>query len=315
MTIVFFATNRHADQAAPGGFGAALAPEGAAGITYGTATVTDGKLGAVSDLQPGNWSEAALAQILLAGKPIFVTLHGFDYTMAQSLQRAASLGDGLVRQGTDAIILAFCWPSAGRLVDFPDLTAAYRHDQTQAAASAGAIAAFFGQVAALRTGSNAAAPRRRFSLLCHSMGGYALAGALDLWQGAGILFDDTLLAAADERSDSFGLADGSRLGRLPRLSSRQTIYFSRDDEALALSSIMNGAVRLGHDGPVGRQNAALFPPAGFRLIDCTAIDPTSLDPDDSHQYYRTVPAVVVDIAAVVGGTATTVGTLVEQAAA
>lgn len=307
MTSVYFATNRALDAAAPGGFGATLSTD----IAYGAASLDPKGAVSIGAVTSGAWSGDVAAAITAAAKPIFVTLHGFDYTMAQSLQRAASLGDGLARSGTDATVLAFCWPSAGRLVEFPDPAAAYRHDQAQAAASAGAIAAFFGQLAVFR----AAMPRRRFSLLCHSMGGYALAGALDLWQGGGIVFDDTVLAALDERADSFGLADRSRLGRLPRLSRRQTIYFARDDAALALSSVINGGVRLGHDGPVGRQNAALFPPTGFRLIDCTAIDPADLDPDDSHQYYRTVPAIVADIAAVVGGTAAMVGTLVERAAA
>jgi esterase/lipase superfamily enzyme len=299
MTTVLFATNRLADSSVPGGFGALMAQEGPANITYGTAAVENGRLAAVADIQPGHWPDATLGMI--ARSPVsLVTVHGFDYSFEDSLIRAASLGD---LYGVKTVI-APCWPSAGRLIEFGLPDDAYLHDQKMAAASGPAIAHMLTTLALIR---GYQAPGARMTGLFHSMGSFVLGGALDALDAFGMppapLFDDALLAAADERADSFDLADHARLGRLSRVAVRQTLYFAQDDEVLALSAAINGAARLGQDGPIDRQNADLFPPEIFRFVDCTASDPVDLDPDDSHQYYRNSPVVVADIAAVVTGRA------------
>jgi esterase/lipase superfamily enzyme len=313
MTQVYFATNRAADSAAPAGFGAQLAPA----VSYGLATFDTHGKPAIGPVTAGGWSDDLVDQIVSAGKTVFVTIHGFDYAWPDALARARLLGDIYGQAGADATVLAFSWPSSGRLVDFPDLAGSYEHDQKQAAASAGAIALFLAQLSYLRFNIQARHGSARIVLLCHSMGNFAFAGALDALQdlGGAPLFDAVALAAADEQWDSFSLPGGGRLGRLGAISAQTSIYFARHDAALMISQspIVNGVQRLGFDGPKGRANTTLFPADHFRLIDCTPVEPEDLNPDDSHQYYRTVPAVVADIAAVIAGSAKPVGTLLEKA--
>jgi esterase/lipase superfamily enzyme len=127
----------------------------------------------------------------------------------------------------------------------------------------------------------------RIILLAHSMGNWALAAGVSTWflqgQGPAALFDEAILAAADEVANSFAMPPPRRL----QLS----------------ATINGGVVRLGHDGPTNRADPTLFPPSRWRMVDCS----TLRDYDDgllnSHQYYRRSPAARADIAAVIAGTA------------
>ena len=144
---------------------------------------------------------------------------------------------------------------------------------------------------------------RRVFLLAHSMGNFALAAAVESWfshnNPAVPLFDETFLPAADERWDSFTLPMGARLSQLPALSPRISIYYSARDIALYLSIAVNLISRLGHEGPLHKTDAALYPPARFRILDCAEVNDYNLlnPPDASHQYYRRSPKVRTDIVA------------------
>jgi len=194
-------------------------------------------------------------------------------------------------------VIAYSWPSIGEVVEFlRAVDDAYLTDQAHAAASAPAIALFLGQMAQLRQRIGAG---RRLILLAHSMGNFALAGALDAYgtPPAASIFDVVLLAAADERADSFSPAPVSRLGLLWPFTKSVGIYFSRVDSVLdVFSAAINGNERLGHSGPQPPLAAA---PASLRLVDCREVDITTLNPDDSHQYYYTAPEVIADIASVI----------------
>src|SRR5438132_8484207 len=117
---------------------------------------------------------------------------------------------------------------------------------------------------------------RRIFLLAHSMGNFALAAAVESWfshhNPVGRLFDEVLLAAEDERWDSFTLPMGARLSRLPELTPRISIYYSIRDIALYLSFAVNFIRRLGHEGPIHKTDAALYPPARFRILDCAEVN-------------------------------------------
>jgi esterase/lipase superfamily enzyme len=136
------------------------------------------------------------------------------------------------------------------------------------------------------------------------MGNFALAAAVESWfshtNPTGRLFDEVFLAAADERWDSFTLPLAARLSRLPELTPRTSLYYSVRDIALYLSIAVNFIPRLGHEGPMHKNDPALYPRAGFRILDCAEVgDYNLLDPPDaSHQYYRRSPKVRADIAAV-----------------
>lgn len=303
MTTVYFATNRAADPGCPGGYGAALSPV----TTYAVADVEGidlanadaGKIASISDVNEGDgeWNGGTLDAILAAGKPLLVFIHGFDNSFKDALARAAYLAEMYKARGTDVTMLAFTWPSAGKLLDLSLNPAdAYLQDQGRAAGSARAIAEFFGLLEGIRSIPNTGLS---MTLLCHSMGNYALAEALNAYAPSKeeLLFDAVILAAADERFDSFSLPDGSRLGHLADIAARTTVYHASCDAALGISHIVNGIDRLGRVGPPGSFNH----PA-IRVVDCSAVDQDPLfDPDKSHQYYRWQADVEADAAAVILG--------------
>jgi len=146
----------------------------------------------------------------------------------------------------------------------------------------------------------------RVFLLSHSMGNYALQAGVQSWfthgNGDAALFDEAILAAADERYDSFDFPEPGRLSALYRLAPRISIYFSRMDNVLALSMAINlGAKRLGQDGPHDRYNTGKFPPAQYRMVDCSGFGDYPIDFGSSHQYYRRSPGVRAEIAQAMTG--------------
>jgi esterase/lipase superfamily enzyme len=102
-------------------------------------------------------------------------------------------------------------------------------------------------------------------LLAHSMGNYVMGFGVERWfatpRPVNLLFDSTVLAAADEPFDTFGLANGRRLANLREITSRITVYSSREDLLMHASRLANGDFRLGYDGPPNRADQTLFPPA------------------------------------------------------
>jgi esterase/lipase superfamily enzyme len=301
VSTLYFATNRLSDAHSIGGFG--VAPS--ATTSYGAAGIgADGALAVDPRVAAGGWAEPLADAIVAAGTPILVIIHGFNYSFGEAIARAASLGGLLASQGAAATMIAFCWPSQDRLIEIPNLAGAYAEDRAMAAGSATAIADFFTQLGLLRgqilrrTGQGQ--PAGRIGLLCHSLGAYALAEALDQAR-PGIVFDEAILAAADEQWNSFSLAGGRRLGQLGLVSQRQTIYFTQEDEVLHFSGTVLGQQRLGYDGPQGKADRRCFPPERFRLIDCSSCDRDTLDPNDSHQYYRKSRAIIADMAQLLTG--------------
>ena len=149
--------------------------------------------------------------------------------------------------------------------------------------------------------TKARASGQRVFLLTHSMGNWALQAAVESWfahgNGDAALFDVALLAAADERYDGFDFPPAGRLTGLDRLAKRIAIYFSKEDAVLQISMAINlGAKRLGQDGPHDRFDTQQFPPATYRMTDCSGFDDYNINPASSHQYYRRSPGVRTEIA-------------------
>ena len=180
---------------------------------------------------------------------------------------------------------------------------AYRHDQAKAAASAFHLAHFLRVIDQLRARQSNECPDGRVFLLAHSMGNHALSGAVQLWTGSGdpreAIFDCAILAAADEAAHTLYLPGNAQLTGLRHLAKRVSVYHSKIDLAMYLSTTVNLTQRLGFDGPPDKHNISAYPPAKFRFVDCTHIkDYPLLDPPDaSHQYYRRSIWVRADIAA------------------
>jgi esterase/lipase superfamily enzyme len=140
------------------------------------------------------------------------------------------------------------------------------------------------------------------------MGNWALQAAVESWfshgNGPAPLFDEIILAAADEQYDTFGFPEPGRFSSLYRLGGRISIYFSASDEVLKVSEVINlGAERLGEDGPRNRSDATRFPPSRYRMLDCTTFRDYSFDFASSHQYYRRSPTVRTEIAQTMAGPA------------
>jgi esterase/lipase superfamily enzyme len=314
---VYFATNRVAQGPSTDwhSYGAdIIPPTDPSQIIYAEAFVQEtdlavegsGAITAISHPQTSGFETGVAQDIVGSGRNILVFIHGFANSFLNSIARAAYNREWFAAPGADAAdttVIAFSWPSLGQLFAAPPhlLPDDYLRDQAQAGRSAFHIASFFANLQPMLT--QVRNQGRRVFLLAHSMGNFALAGTVESWFSDGnptvTMFDEVFLAAADERWDSFTLPMGARLTRLPALTPRISIYYSIRDVALYLSIAVNFIPRHGHEGPIHKADAARYPPAPFRMLDCAEVNDYSLlnPPDASHQYYRRSPKVRADIVA------------------
>lgn len=283
--------------------GGIVAPSSPVGITYGAAFVNEvdltadtvGAITGIENVSQGSFSTEAAGDLGDAGRNLLVFVHGFDNSFENAITRAAFVREWLAGTGAveaDTSVVAFSWPSLGQLIGFPVPWSDYLADQTMADRSGLHLMSFFANLEPIL--KRARANGRRVFLLTHSMGNLALQSAVENWfshgNGAGILFDEAFLAAADERYDSFDFPMSGRLSALDRLARRISILFSDDDAVLSLSMKVNlGAKRLGQDGPHSRFDTQRFPPSCYSMFDCTGLRDYDLGFSSSHQYYRRSP--------------------------
>jgi esterase/lipase superfamily enzyme len=306
-TTVFFASNRvlTGDPAIVASYGPNIQPPSVStGMIYGVAFVDgvdvdadrQGSITAIQNTNKGAFAANVAGDLSNAGRNLLVFIHGFDNTFEDAIARAAFNREFLAASGkpeTDTTVLAFSWPSLGKIASFPVLDADYRHDQKMAALSGVHLMSFFAQLEPLlRT---ARANGGRTYLLAHSMGNLALESAVENWflhgNGNAELFNVSMLAAGDCGFDAFAQPNLTGLAGLSRLSARATIYYSRNDDVLGLSYRINGLRRLGQDGPQDRTDQTQFPAAVYRMFDATDITDYHRDFLTSHQYYRLSAAV------------------------
>jgi len=312
-TTVHFATNRALTGPASDwrSYGTTIvAPSDPTAVTYATAFVDDSNLTAdtvgaiegIHNVQQGGFSEDAKGDLSAPGRNLLVFVHGFDNSFENAITRAAFNREWFAASGipgADTTVVAFSWPSLGQLLSFPIPWADYKHDQTMAGQSGFHLMTFFANLLPLI--EQARADGSRVFLLTHSMGNWALQAAVESWLGHGngnaYLFDEVILAAADEIYDTFDFPEPGRLSGLHRLTRRTSIYFSAADAVLGLSMAINlGAKRLGQDGPHDRFNTTKFPPALYRMVDCSGFTDYDFGFASSHQYYRRSPIIRTNIA-------------------
>jgi esterase/lipase superfamily enzyme len=286
-------------------------------LTYGTAFVDDSNLTADSDgsiaslqnVQQGQFTQDPIGDLSHPGCNLLFFIHGFANSFNDSITRAAYLQQWFTASGiagANTKVLAFAWPSLGKEFSFPNLSGPYLRDQGMAGQSGVHLMDVLTRLRPIIT--TARAGGARIILLAHSMGHWVLQAGLTSWflhgKGAAHLFEEAVLAAGDEIATTFASPPPNRLSDLYQLANRSSIYFSDSDIVLKLSVVANeGVARLGQDGPPHRTNPTTFPPARYRMVDCTNIndyDKGILDVN-SHQYYRRSPAVRSDIAAVIAG--------------
>ncbi|HTW71473.1 MAG TPA: alpha/beta hydrolase [Acetobacteraceae bacterium] len=311
-TTVFFASNRvlTGDPGSVTSYGPNIQPPSiSTELTYGVAFVDGvdpkadqpGSITSIQDTSKGTFAPAVAGDLSNAGRNLLVFIHGFDNTFEDAITRAAFDREFLAASGnpaTDTTVLAFSWPSLGKIVSFPVLDGDYRHDQKMATLSGVHLMSFLAQIEPLLR--RACANGCKTYLLAHSMGNLALENAVENWflhnNGNANLFDVSILAAADCGFDSFGQPHLTGLNGLPLLTSLTSIYYSGEDKVLELSRAINGLQRLGQDGPKDRTNQTKFPPASYRLFDATNVNDFDRNFLTSHQYYRLSPTVRAAIA-------------------
>lgn len=313
-TTVYFATNRIANHPAdrPENYTFGMvAPDNPLQVTYGTAFVdsagltadTVGAIRSIHDLQKGNFSQAVFDDLADGGRNILVFIHGFANSFENALTRAAfnrewffasNVGDA------DTAVVTFSWPSRGQLLTVPFPTLPYRSDQKAAGGSGLPLMRFFANLLPIL--EKARANGRRTFLLTHSMGNLALQAAVQAWfengNGDAEMFDQVFMAAPDIVDDAFDAAVTNSLAPLGRLGKRITILHNNGDKVLdVLSETLNNSHRLGQDGPRGGSDAGLFPPAVYRMVDCSGFTDYDNGFAGSHQYYRRSAGVRTEIAA------------------
>ena len=315
LTTVYFATNRALEGPATDwtSYGTNIvAPTDPTAITYATAFVdntnltadTTGAIQTIENVSTGRFSQSAMDDLSNPGRNLLVFIHGFDNSFEAGITRAAFNREWFAQSGVtgaDTSVVAFSWPSLGRLLDPPLPWSDYLKDQTMAGQSALHLMSFFANLQPIV--DRARQRGNRVFLLAHSMGNWALQAAVESWfshgNGDALLFDETILAAADEVYNSFDFPPPGRLSDLARLTSRISFYFSGADMVLPVAMAFNlGAKRLGQDGPHDRSNSQRFPPSRYRMVDCTGFRDYRFDFASSHQYYRRSLRVRSDIAAV-----------------
>jgi esterase/lipase superfamily enzyme len=194
-TTVYFASNRAITGPAPDwqSYGAEIvAPADPTLIRYGVAFVDgidlaaegSGTITAIENDRLGEFDDGIKDDIGGSGKNLLVFMHGFANSFKDGITRAAFnrewfAGSGVA--GADTTVIAFSWPSLGQLIAAPPhmLPDDYLRDQTQAGQSAFHIASFLKGLEPLLR--QVRAQGRRTFLLAHSMGNFALQGAVESW--------------------------------------------------------------------------------------------------------------------------------------
>ena len=317
-TTVHFATNRVLD-GPPDQLASysesVVAPSDPNEVTYGTAFVKDADLtadtiGAITSIQAigkGGFDQSVIDDLSDPGRNLLVFIHGFDNSFENAITRAAFNQQWFAASGlqqAETSVVAFSWPSRGKLISLPFPSAAYRRDQTTAGQSGLHIMTFFANLEPIVTAARAKG--NRVFLLAHSMGNWALQAAVENWFSHGngdiLLFDEVILAAADEVYNSFDFGPSGRLSGLDRICRRISTYASDKDAVLDISMAVNlGAKRLGQDGPHDRSNETRFPPVRYRTVRCGGFTDYKINLGSSHQYYRRSPGVRMDIANTMAG--------------
>jgi esterase/lipase superfamily enzyme len=233
-----------------------------------------------------------LQQSMGAKRNALVYIHGFNVTFLEAVGSAMSLQKKLEERKTPTDVVLFSWPSDGSSTPW----IAYHSDRDDAASSGLAFSRAFQKL----NGFLSDLAREDWCggsihLLCHSMGNFVLENTLwhlrkNLPGRLPRVFSEILLASADVDNDA--LEEESKLGRLPEIARRISVYYNSGDEALVISDRTKGNPdRLGQRGPKHPMDA----PAGVVNVDCSEIVGGLIE----HSYY--LDEAIGDVAATLSG--------------
>ena len=157
----------------------------------------------------------------------FALIHGFNVSFEEAAVRAAQIGYDLKLPGEMAF---YSWPSRGNVTDYPK-------DEASIGASVKHIAQFLHELS-----ENSGA--ERVHLFVHSMGNRGFIGALERLLATGfpeLRLGQVFFCAPDEDVATFK----DKTSTFPHQFENRTLYVSGDDKAVALSSWLHGADRVG----------------------------------------------------------------------
>ncbi len=304
-TTVYFASNRvltGAPEVVASYSKELQPPSTSVKVVYGTAFVSgidipanrQGKIDSIQNVELGRFASDPAGDLADGGRDLLIFIHGFDNTFEDAITRAAFNREWLAASGSasaDMTVLAFSWPSLGKVVTPPILRANYLHDQQMARLSGTHLMTFLENLKPIINVVRAAGFRT--FLLAHSMGHVVLQNAVESWflhgNADAFLFDVAVLAAGDCGFDAFDQPGLARLSGLSRMAERTAIYYSQLDNVLQVSFGVNLVPRLGQDGPRHRTDAAAFPATKFRMVNAAGFRDYDFNLFTSHQYYRMSP--------------------------
>jgi esterase/lipase superfamily enzyme len=320
MNRVYFITNRNpiAKRGRVVDYGPTFNPDGTGAIRLGYADIPgsaltdDEALAAVEvytapekfDVGTKTWKRVGSREIfsILRAKmadhdrATVVFLHGFANTFRTALRHAAQIKANY--GGVPFNIVAFCWPSDGEMIPY----LSYYRDRDDAEASALAIYRSLFTFLDYFRDRDTEPCGQPLHLIAHSMGNYALRGAVerlraDIGPRLPRILDQVLLFAADEDNDAFE-QPGVKLAPLTLLAQHVTIYFNRGDRALTVSDATKfNPDRLGATGP----RRVAFQDRRVVSVDCTEVARSREGDFDGHDYHRLNAAVIRDAEAVLKG--------------
>jgi esterase/lipase superfamily enzyme len=320
---IYFVTNRnHIPDNTKVLFGPRFNPDGVAALRFGKAVYDvkgttaalksidvypDAKTApgatAVAPAGSGNFLED-LRQEMLAGRDTLVFIHGFNVSFMEALAAGALLASSIPQ---DINVVVFSWPSDGESVPYMS----YYSDREDARASGPALGRaylkLFDFVKELReqemrqleragkeSTEQTALCMRCIHVLAHSMGNYVLRQGIQSIRAKDPrkmvrMFDQVIMAAADEDDDTFEHDDKLRV--LPTMARRITVYHNRHDRALVISDRTKANPdRLGSEGP--RMLDLL--PKKVVIVDCSRIAALA-DASARHSYFIRSPSIGADI--------------------
>lgn len=305
MIKIYFATNRNPDNGnSPKGFGSRFSEAGLGDLRFGEAQVnvnnTAFNIKSITVLpdNPASGSKVLFGDLKTSMKvdqvDSLIFIHGFNVNFEELIISAAKISAFYKELSGGSYIpniFVFSWPSDGKITG-------YFNDLHDAETSGYAFARGLMKLADfLRDPSEKNICGRKINLLAHSMGNYVLRNALQQARKVSDakplnrMFDEVVLAAADEDHDAFEY--GFKLAGLPEVSQRITVYFNKDDQALWVSDHLKGNPdRLGHDG--ARKPHEL--PGKVVLVDASDIIT-----GDNHSYFSDDPKVGKDIVGILQG--------------
>jgi len=274
----------------------------------GRIQVADEQMNAVDGSLSQVGSKAIFSEVragMQASQDAVIYLHGYNYTFRAAAARAAQLQQWLAAGGCNLLMFMFAWPSEGAGV----APRTYSDDRERAKCSGIALArALLKAADFIRNTPRAGRCDGRIHLIAHSMGNWALRGAVQAMRtfvGDNIppLFEEVLLVAADEDDDT--LTDPKKMAQIARGCRRVTVYYNQQDLALKSSDVaMGNPDRLGRSGPQNRPGlqAKIVPVNVSPAIIREATGPQSWTQDETgHQYYRNNAVVRADLVQVLQG--------------